>query len=585
MNGRGSWEVPADSVSRSGEFQQQQQQQEERRRSTSSAEEGRRTAQLAAFGASIKGPPKVLQFQHPDYQQQHQQLRQLDENSRSRKRARPEFSAGFDAALTFAQAGSSPAQRFQLPQHHQQVIGERGMSDGLDFWASKAQNQVAQAKAHAHAQAQAIQAQVQAQGHHGQLLPTWGDVAMVQRAAMQRAGITPFPFAGMPPLGTTQTGWSHQPYSFPNGPEAYLVAATAASQQGNPISQATNRTNHGFSTTPRGKQDGLASSSQQQQQQNRNQQMQNWEMWNLLASSQETSSNGFGSGNANGDAQYAQASNSLLHQQVQNQQQHAAILKQNSRSQAKKRIAEETEVDHQDERAVRPSINLVETSSSRVPSVVIPSPQELGDSGSNVSVKDATWFLDALENYHLSFLTSAETQLLENSGLRARPKHRNAILFQDDCRFIIQQVNSVLVFDEESFNRSRAKDSRVFLLHSAALEVILAYKQSLMHAPAKSCIWSALMYRVAHFLQRSGFAGIRIEEHVQGVQHKEATLFVQDYHISRSNFTKLCRALLRKHIKQVETLRHTQQIHDQREARVQIQQAQQAQAASYQNLS
>ena len=105
-----------------------------------------------------------------------------------------------------------------------------------------------------------------------------------------------------------------------------------------------------------------------------------------------------------------------------------------------------------------------------------------------------------------------------------------------------------LVFDQEEFNASRIPDNRVYLLHEAIKVVLFCYKQSLAHAAAKSCIWSAIMIRCAYHLQESGFSDVRIVDQVEGVQHKEATLVIEGYHISRSNFTKLCRSILKKQI-------------------------------------
>lgn len=173
---------------------------------------------------------------------------------------------------------------------------------------------------------------------------------------------------------------------------------------------------------------------------------------------------------------------------------------------------------------------------------------ELPDEASyEITVKDAHWFLDALEGYHKVQLSQEERDELEESGLREKAKHRNAVLFQDDLSFLLRGTER-LVFDAQAFSRSSTcnGDRRVFMLHEAAKIVLRAYRRSRDNAPPKSCIWSALMYRLAYFMQKSGIPGVSIVEHVEGVRHKEATLVVQGYHISRSNFTKLARQLLRR---------------------------------------
>jgi len=167
-----------------------------------------------------------------------------------------------------------------------------------------------------------------------------------------------------------------------------------------------------------------------------------------------------------------------------------------------------------------------------------------------LSSRDALWFLDSLELYHYSLLTRTELRELEQSQLRAKPKHRMAILFQDDRDFLIRG-NDVLVYDPAAHTRAvsvsaATRDHRVFLIHEALKIILRAYRRSRENAAPKSCIWSALMYRTAYFLRKSGFQDVMISENVQGVQHREATLFLQGYHISRSNFTKLARQFLKK---------------------------------------
>lgn len=166
----------------------------------------------------------------------------------------------------------------------------------------------------------------------------------------------------------------------------------------------------------------------------------------------------------------------------------------------------------------------------------------------SITVKDAYWFLDTLEEYHMKSLTEEQRETLKESGLRSKPKHRNAVLFFDDYDFLFNTPEPVS-FDEAKFDESKVSDYRTFLIRESVRSVLSAYKLSLLHAPAKSCIWSAMMIRTAFHLRRSGYNNVRIEDQVEGVQHKEASLFLQGYHISRSNFTKLCRSVLKKEVK------------------------------------
>mmetsp|Transcript_33698 Transcript_33698/g.54061 ORF Transcript_33698/g.54061 Transcript_33698/m.54061 type:complete len:234 (-) Transcript_33698:596-1297(-) len=159
----------------------------------------------------------------------------------------------------------------------------------------------------------------------------------------------------------------------------------------------------------------------------------------------------------------------------------------------------------------------------------------------NLCKKDAYWFLEKLEKHHISNLPKNKLHILEKTNLRSKAKHRNAILFQDDYEFI---MNHDINLDRE---KAQVGDSmKIYLLHSACKKVITSYHKSIEHAPEKSCIWSALMHRVVYFLKRCNIPDVKIQEQVAGVKHKESTLFIQGYHISRSNVTKLMRQLIRK---------------------------------------
>lgn len=167
--------------------------------------------------------------------------------------------------------------------------------------------------------------------------------------------------------------------------------------------------------------------------------------------------------------------------------------------------------------------------------------------------KEAMWFLDALETFHRSQMDEKDLEELVASELRSKAKHRNAILFSDDIEFMFENASSSgEEFTQEKFQRAKetgscqTKDIRVFFLHVATRDVLHAYALSREYSPAKSCIFSALLHRVAYHLKRNGVKGVKLDEKVKGVAHKESTLFLDGYHISRSNFTKTVRQLLRK---------------------------------------
>ncbi|GBG24004.1 Hypothetical Protein FCC1311_002222 [Hondaea fermentalgiana] len=165
-----------------------------------------------------------------------------------------------------------------------------------------------------------------------------------------------------------------------------------------------------------------------------------------------------------------------------------------------------------------------------------------------MTAKEANWFLDALESYHRDQLTPAERNDLENWALRDKAKHRHAVLFEDDLNFLIRG-NQRLLFDATAFSQAFSRsstcngDRRVFMLREATKMVLQAYRTSRENAPPKSCIWSALMTRLYRFLVKSNVQNVEIVERVDGVKHKESTLLLQGYHISRSNFTKLARQI------------------------------------------
>ena len=93
----------------------------------------------------------------------------------------------------------------------------------------------------------------------------------------------------------------------------------------------------------------------------------------------------------------------------------------------------------------------------------------------DVSVKDAYWFLDVLEKYQLSKLTPQQAETLHNSQLRSKPKHRNAVLFRDDCSFLFN-IDVVEMDDNEAASKSScAPDPNVSLLHKSIRAIISKY--------------------------------------------------------------------------------------------------------------
>lgn len=172
--------------------------------------------------------------------------------------------------------------------------------------------------------------------------------------------------------------------------------------------------------------------------------------------------------------------------------------------------------------------------------------EESSPRGENITSKEAIMFLDALENYHISCLTSEQKEILDKSNFRTKPKHRNAILFADDKEFLFGNIENVR-FEPEEYKivvEEGFKDTNHYLLHKAIHKTLNIYKKSRMYATERSCIYSALLYRVAYHLDRSGVKDVHIKEHVPGVLHKEATIFIGDYHLSRSNFTKVVRQMI-----------------------------------------
>uniref|UniRef100_A0A7S2RIB1 Uncharacterized protein n=1 Tax=Mucochytrium quahogii TaxID=96639 RepID=A0A7S2RIB1_9STRA len=165
------------------------------------------------------------------------------------------------------------------------------------------------------------------------------------------------------------------------------------------------------------------------------------------------------------------------------------------------------------------------------------------DQSSDISNQDARWFLSSFEQYNLGNITGEEAKIIQETGLRAKSKHRNAVLFQDDYNFIFKTQASLELPGVEAGRidkKSKTKlDKRKFLIHKAIDVVKVAYKLSIEHAPPKSCIWSAMMNRVAFHMQRSGYPQVTVSPSEKGV---EELLIFDEFRWTRSNFSKLFKA-------------------------------------------
>jgi hypothetical protein len=173
-----------------------------------------------------------------------------------------------------------------------------------------------------------------------------------------------------------------------------------------------------------------------------------------------------------------------------------------------------------------------------------------------ITTKEAAWFLSSLEEFHMSELSEGERLALMASGLRFKAKHRNAILFPDDVDFLLRwrgptnleerAIESAALAEAEGSASAQPTDRRILIIHTALRDVLEGYRRSRSNAAEKSCIFSALILRVALHLKRCGIRDVVLQETVEGVAHKEATLFVQNYHISRSNFAKIVKEILKR---------------------------------------
>ncbi|GBG32597.1 Hypothetical Protein FCC1311_088222 [Hondaea fermentalgiana] len=217
---------------------------------------------------------------------------------------------------------------------------------------------------------------------------------------------------------------------------------------------------------------------------------------------------------------------------------------------------------------------------------------------STLTVHHAIWFLNVLERSNMEQLAPDGRERIEKSTLRAKPKHRTAVLFEDDVRFVLESSHSVVpetsviamctapnaaaaaaAASSNLTRRPSARNSfsgdnsdvgsrqrldaasspamavaakaikdaalteevdiRMVLIRQACKDVIGAYEQSIRNAPPRSCIWSALMHRAEFHLRESGFSDTQIIESDNPKQ--ESMLELQGHRISRSNFTKIAR--------------------------------------------
>ncbi len=159
----------------------------------------------------------------------------------------------------------------------------------------------------------------------------------------------------------------------------------------------------------------------------------------------------------------------------------------------------------------------------------------------DLSWSDADWFLEAYDAYYESTLTPPQRKELESSSLRSKRKHRHAILFEDDRKLIVDTNNMAIATHELEkgvLGRHLVREScRVLAqVYAASLEP--------RESAVQGCVWSALMDRVRYHIVRAGF---KAEVRKGQSRNNEATLYVEDHSISRSNLRKViidCRKAL-----------------------------------------
>ncbi len=158
---------------------------------------------------------------------------------------------------------------------------------------------------------------------------------------------------------------------------------------------------------------------------------------------------------------------------------------------------------------------------------------DAGEDEHDLNLKDAAWFLEVLEAANERELEPAALAALQQSGLRSKTKHRDAVLFHEDARFVQRQHAFRLDYSDAKCKKDPCK----WLVHNLSQAVLAAYPETLRAKPDRSCVWSALLERAEYHMRKSGFTDVRVG-FSEGTS-RELTFYVGDYAISRSNFTKI----------------------------------------------
>jgi len=156
---------------------------------------------------------------------------------------------------------------------------------------------------------------------------------------------------------------------------------------------------------------------------------------------------------------------------------------------------------------------------------------------SEITNADAIWFLDLMEMEDMSRLSSGELDRLLSSKLREKSKHKYSVLFDDDMDFIFRTdilINPLLDVP--------LRENGKHIVRETCKVLVECYRTSLEEKASRSCIWSALLDRALFHIRRAGFHEAKTGAF--GPQQKEVSLFVDDYHISRSNLRKIIVELL-----------------------------------------
>jgi hypothetical protein len=161
---------------------------------------------------------------------------------------------------------------------------------------------------------------------------------------------------------------------------------------------------------------------------------------------------------------------------------------------------------------------------------------DLNEDENDLGLKDAAWFLEVLEaanERELELLDPAALAALQQSGLRTKTKHRDAILFHEDVRFVQHHHAFRLDYSDAKCKKDPCK----WLVHGLSQAVLAAYPETLRAKPDRSCVWSALLERAEFLMRKSGFTDVHVG--FSKGTGRELTFYLGDYAISRSNFTKV----------------------------------------------